>query len=303
MRFTFNKYLAITVTLFCFSNVSFASKIITCESKSNNGTATFDYGDATQTTTGINYGVACHDTNNWQQLGKAKIKDDNGDNVEIALEGESDETDDDASKNLGWNAETSNKDKDSGDNGVRWRVQNSDGTWPSKFSRGALTAGANVEYKFIVTRSNEGNHEYDQLKAWSDWNGDGKFDESEIIINETWYKNHDKNGTKNENGSSNSDLMTKNNTDTRRIYKEIITIPAINVANDTWMRARIICENSLVAGNDFTLSSTGYYHQGEVEDYKVAINTLSAVQVPEPTTLFVFGSALIGLVLSRKKTR
>jgi hypothetical protein len=288
MRLSFNKYLAITVTLLCFSNVSFASSVISCDSKSNGDTATFDYGDATVSSDGTAYGEACHDTNRWQQLGWT------GDGK---LEGDSGSSSDDVNENNGWTGEESQNSVDLGDNGVKWKVQNSDGSWPSTFNSGELTAGANVKFEFIVKRSNEGNHIFDQLKSWSDWNGNGIFEDDEVIIDEKWQKNHNRNDVLSANsGNANSDLGTNNNAAQWRKYYTQIQVPSNAVIGDTWMRARVICENSLVAANDYTLSSTGYYHQGEVEDYKVAIN-----QVPEPTTLLVFGSALIGLLLNRKK--
>jgi hypothetical protein len=296
MRLSFNKYLAITVTLLCFSNVSFAGSVISCDSKSNNGTATFDYGDATISSNGTVYGEACHDTNRWQQLGWT------GDGK---LEGDTGDWSDDDNENKGWTGEESQNNVDLGDNGVKWKVQNADGSWPSDFGRKNLTAGENVEFQFIVKRSNEGNHIFDQLKSWSDWNGNGIFEDNEVIIDEKWQKNHNAKDVLAANYGSriNSDLGTKNNKIQSRIYYTQMQVPLDAVLGNTWMRARVICENSLIAANDYTLSSTGYYHQGEVEDYKVAINARPPTPVPEPTTLLVFGTALIGLVLSRKKAK
>lgn len=286
MRLNFNRYLAITVTLLCFSNVSFASSVINC------GSGTYDYGDADVSIDGTPYGEACHDTNRWQQLGTS----DGGE-----LEGDTGDTSDADNENNGWTGEKSNESVDSGDNGVAWKVQNLDGTWPSTFNSGELTPGAKVKFKFVVTRSNEGNHKFDQLKAWTDWNGDGTFDDSESIIDRKWYKDEIHGKMNKIDGSTvsyNNDLNTNNSLDTKAVFKVTMHVPLDALLGNTWMRARVICENSLVQDNDYTLSSTGYYHQGEVEDYKVAIN-----QVPEPTTLLVFGSALIGLVLSRKKAK
>jgi hypothetical protein len=283
MRLNFNNYWTIATIFLCFSNISSAASVISC------GTGTYDYGDADVSHNGTQYGEACHDTNRWQQLG--------GSGRDNPLEGDSGNASN--TENKGWSDEQSQNNTDTGDNGVKWRVQNLDGSWPEKYSRGELTAGVNVQFRFTVKRSNEGNHEFDQLKAWSDWNGNGIFEDSENLIDEKWYKNRNTNDDLVANsGNSNSNLGTDNNKDTWRKYysSKDITVPVNAVIGDTWMRARIICENSLVAENDFTLSSIGYYHQGEVEDYKVAIN-----QVPEPTTLLVFGSALIGLLLNRKK--
>lgn len=292
MRLNFNKYLAITVTLLCFSNVSFAGEVV-CDANTS-----YDYGDAT------GYSEACHETNNWQQLGVV-------DNDQ-ALKG------DNAGTNPvgGWTTETAQNPVDEGDNGVSWRVQNPvDLSW-SAFGNEALTAGANVEFQFVVTRSNQGNHQFDQLKAWGDWNDNGVFDDDEEIVDQKWYKVADSFGDNvlgNQAGGYNNDsLVNSGNHNSIRnsgITSEILIvstqIPVEAVINDTWIRARIICENSLTHDDrrDNVFLATGYYHQGEVEDYKVAVNKPSVTSVPEPTTLFVFASALIGLVLSRKKTK
>jgi len=296
MRLAFNKYLAITVTLLCFSNMSFAGTVKTI----NCGSGTYDYGDAGVSSNGTVYGEACHDTNRWQQLG--------GSGRNNPLEGDSGASSDADNENKGWSGETSQNANDKGDNGVTWRIKDSNDDW----GRGELAQGDVVEFQFKVKRSNEGNHQFDQLKAWIDWNGNGTFDESENIIDEKWYKVADSfaagNTTGNQLGGYNNDPLVRGNNGWNSIRNSDITISKIttagiqipfnNVVSDTWMRARIICENSLVANNDYTLSSIGYYHQGEVEDYKLKIS-----QVPEPTTLLVFGSALFGLVLSRKKTQ
>jgi hypothetical protein len=284
MHSFFNKSLAISITLLCFANTSFAS----VHSDTCNTNSTYDYGDA------IGYDEACHDTNNWQQLGTA-VKDSNA----VKLEGDhSTNQAGQSATNDGWTKETTQKSEDDGDNGVSWRVAGSS----DAFGNGDLTAGTSYEFQFVVTRSDEGNHDFDQLKAWVDWSGgDTNFSSSEIIIDERWYKNEDITDTVNGNsGNGNTDLPTDNNSDTSRTYTSSpIAIPDYAVMNDVWLRARIICENSLSThdrDNNIFLP-TGWYHQGETEDYKLTIT-----QVPEPTTLFVFGSALIGLVINRKKT-
>jgi hypothetical protein len=198
MRFNFKNYAAITVTLLCFSHVSFTSSVVAC------GTGTYDYGDAYESSNGTVYGEACHDTNRWQQLGKA----DDGN-----LEGDSDTV----KENEGWTGETSRNNEDLGDNSVSWRVQNPDESWTA-FGNEALTAGDNVHYKFIVTRSSEGNHQFDQLKAWIDWNSDGTFDDSESIIDKKWYKDESQGKINQISGSTvsyNNDLNANNSLDIR----------------------------------------------------------------------------------------
>ena len=298
MRLTFTKYVAITITLLCFSHVSFAGSVKTCAEKTG---STQDFGDATESSKGGTYGQACHETNAWQQLGSAGV------------DGIINETNDVKSANKGWNAgatqdkDTNKRNKDTGDNGVRQRVANDDGTFSGKYRQPELTQGQAVQFKFTVTRSDEGNHKFDDLKVWVDWNGQDGFNNndigksgSEILYNAQWYKHQDKKDYTNSNsGNANSDLSVDNNKDTYRRYILETAIPLDAMIGDTWMRARIVCENSLNSySEDMNLLATGYQDQGEVEDYKLTIN-----QVPEPTTILVFGSALIGLVLSRKKTK
>ena len=316
MRLNFNKYIAITVTLLCFSNVSLAGTVVECSTKNSSK----DYGDATVDSKGVAYGEACHETNAWQQLGKAKDVDKNL----VDLEGDSGSKNDDISENRGWNAgfsqadDTNSNGKDSGDNGVRWRVANDDGSFSGNYGQPELTQGQAVQFIFMVTRSDEGNHQFDELKVWVDWNGQDGFNndainssDSEILYNVRWNKEEDKNdrseGDAGYSGNAvdfNNDVGAYNNIDTYRSYTLETTIPMDAIVGETWMRARIVCENSLTNYSDnMNLISTGYQDQGEVEDYKLTINARPPTPVPEPTTLLVFGSALIGLVLSRKKAK
>jgi hypothetical protein len=306
VKFTIKKLFVVGITLLSVSQFSYAGSVKSCETaRTDWSNKSYDYGDAS------GYGEACHDTNAWQQLGRATTKE-NGVVTAIELQGDSGTTNDSVSKNRGWNAETSQKSTDQGDNGVRWRIKNEDGTW-SSWGKDELTQGQTVEFKFVVQRSDEGNHQFDQLKAWVDWNGNGIFenDGSETLIDEKWYKVADSfsdgNSLGNQGGGFNNDPLVNNGTN-NSIRNSDVTITNVRVIKqipydaaieDVWLRARIICENSLTHSdrNNNIFLPTGYYHQGEVEDYKLAIN-----HVPEPTTLLVFASALFGLMLNRKKS-
>jgi len=305
MRFSFNKYLAITVTLLCFSHVSFAGSVVECSAKAG---STQDFGDAKTTQSGATYGQACHETNAWQQLGVAKV---NGNKV--ALTGSQEQT------NSSWNTgttqdnDTNNNGVDSSDNGVRWRVKGTTDWGRDK----NITQGDILEFKFVVQRATSGWHEFDQLKSWVDWNGDGSFanDPSETLINEKWYKvahhgglNLDgttrsfNNDSKVLKGAAHNTIY--NSLDSRAVFKTEMQVPFDAALGRTWMRARIVCENSITHyTKDMNLTATGYQDQGEVEDYKFKISARPPTPVPEPTTLLVFGSALIGLVLSRRKAK
>jgi hypothetical protein len=306
MRLNLKKYVAITAALLCFSNVSFAGSVTSCASAANYSDGTKDFGDATTSSKGGTYGEACHETNAWQQLGSA------------GANGITNTMNDVNSANEGWNGESSQKSEDTGDNGVSWRVADENGVFGA-YGQPELTLGQTVEFKFDVTRSQKGTHEFDRLRAWVDWNGEDGFNNSrssnsasERLITKTWAKN--KNSNDKARGvyttNKNTDLSNKknrdifNHTDTFRSYTVTTTIPMDAIVGDTWMRARIVCENSLTThASNMNLLATGYHDQGEVEDYKLTINARPPTPVPEPTTLLVFGTALIGLVLSRKKAK
>ena len=260
MKLSIQKIFITGLTLLCVSNVSFAGTLTDCATaKDNNwGNQEFDYGDAS------GYGQACHESNAWQQLGTSNVSL-NGDNG-----GDRSGVD-----NIGWTEETSQNAVDSGDNGVQWRVKGTD-TWGNN----DFAPGDTLEFKFVVTRSDDGLHDFDKLKAWIDWDNSKTFDEtpSEIIIDENWDKS---NGS----GDIQKDFVTE------------INVPVDAIIGDTWLRARVVCEETLNNNFNGTLIATGYGYQGEVEDYKLTIN-----HVPEPTTLLVFGSALFGLMFSRKKS-
>ncbi len=106
MKLSIQKLFMVTLTLLSVSNISYAGTVKSCETaRTNWANKSYDYGDAT------GYGEACHDTNAWQQLGRATTKDDNNVVNRIDLQGDSGVTDDAISKNRGWNAELSQKKK------------------------------------------------------------------------------------------------------------------------------------------------------------------------------------------------
>jgi len=290
------KVIAASIILFSFSNVSFAtSKVQECVSQ---------YGDYSNNDYDINT-TACNRTAQWQRLGTK------------------------------WNADTDGH-KDSQtetntatDDGVSWETL-VDGNW---VENGDLIQGGSVRFIFDVTRSIVGNHKYDQLKSWVDWNQDGSWDESETIIAEKWMKNENSEGVvqtwdwdnqffkdnvvKNwenddvtdwngRDGTLNQDLYRNgysnyaNSLDTTATFtSKILSIPA--KFDELWLRARVVCENSLEnLSDDMTLLSYGYQDQGEVEDYKFKV---AKVEVPEPSTLLILSLGLFALANSRKKTQ
>jgi len=284
------KVVATSIVLLGFSNLTFATsgtttKVVECSTITNS----VDYGNATG-----QEASACHDTPYWQRLGKT------------------------------WNADTTQPEETnlSTNDGVSW-VTSADGgaTW---VDNGELTSGGLVKFQFDVTRAMTGNHKYDLLKSWVDWNQDGSWDESEDIITKKWWKHKDSEGNRqlwddldqdlvdnnwanntNREGTWNYDLGKLNSQDTEgTFFSDILTIPVLDSLKDIWMRARVVCENSLQSYSDsMNLIATGYQHQGEVEDYKLAVaKTSDPIGVPEPSTLLIFTIGLLTLAARRKKS-
>jgi len=295
-----NSFKAVTISIFLltFANLASASTILSCDDAQAKGAQ--DYGDAPSS-----YGSACNKTPRWQRLGTEW----NNDNINQA-EGADDGTDD----------------------GVSWRTSSDGGsTWTDYSTTGTLTQGDEVQFKFEMNRSTDGNHKYDQLKAWVDWNGNGTWenDRSEKIIKRNWWKNEDSDGISDDGGTKNNDLSNWaennwnlpnrelrnwdidsyrgqeifNSNDTQRFFYKKMTIPLDAAIGDTWMRARVVCENSLSNTNynaNYNMHPTGYQDQGETEDYKLTI-VARTVEVPEPSTFLILVTGLIALFSRRKR--
>jgi len=285
------KFLATAVLLSGMSNTAYAGSATPCGSKTN-----IDYSDAPDS-----YGAACNQTQRWQSLGPGTDQGDNDDNKsESNGKYKGTEGYQEYSREDGVNV-----DGDEGDDGVLWRTSSDGGlTWSELGNDGVITQGDIVEFSFLVGRSQTGTHEFDQVKAWADWNIDGEFDEdpSEILIDEKWALNRDSSDVldPDSNARWNGDLNTRNNTDLYRVYTVQMQIPLDAVTGDSWLRARIACENAVMNTHQGggTLYATGYYDQGETEDYEI---TIAAKVVPEPSTLLVFAIGLIGMATARKK--
>jgi len=293
--------LATSIILLGFSNFTLAStsNVVDCSTRTN----TVDYGNATNQESS-----ACHDTAYWQRLGETW----NSDSPSTA------ET------NLATN------------DGVSW-ITSADGgtTW---VENGELTAGGLVKFQFDVTRATTGNHKYDLLKSWVDWDQDGAWSESEAIISQKWWKNENSEGVatndsqsgtldtnwdltkwndlgtqgstnrngntwesswNNGNGRWHKEIFNSNDT-TATFFSDEISIPVLDTLKDVWLRARVVCENSLEKYADgMNMIATGYQDQGEVEDYKLTIAN-KTVDVPEPSTLFIFALGLFTLATRRR---
>ena len=272
-------YKAIALLALVSSHSAFSGSISNCTGGSG------DYSDAPSS-----YGTACHDTNRWQQLGTS-----NG-----SLYGDSIGIND--NNNVGWTSESSPNAVDAGDNGVSWSTSSDGITWSSFNQSNDLVQGEFVKFQVDVTRSQEGNHKYDEYKLWLDWFGTGTFNESDVVMNDSWMKDEDSSGVAFTGTLAsnfyNTDLGTYNSPDEfGSFFSSAIQVPINSILGELWMRARVICENSLNFGNDYQMLATGYYHQGEVEDY--AMNIVN--KVSEPSTAILFSTVLLGLMVRRKK--
>lgn len=290
------KFLSLSALIFCLvqSNLLFAGTVTSCASKQgNNNSLKYDYGDAPQS-----YGVACHQTDAWQSLGGSKRKDSKWDK--------------DAPNDVAIDSDNAT------DDGVKWRIKNEDGSWGKWGTSATLTQGEQVQFAFKFTRSSTGNHKYDALKSWVDWNGSGDWSNNsdEILIDETWAKNHDHKDKVDGGGTWNKDIKLTQNKDgvwgtensdvLFRHYKQTITVPISDFEGDTWLRARVMCENSLTnysqkTGTDtYNIAAFGFQDQGEVEDYRLKIVKKPTVEVSEPSTLLILLSGLFIAIRRRK---
>lgn len=313
-----SKHLVVCIAVLCLSHGVQAGQVRSC---SNVNEA--DYSDSEAPAT---YGVACNDTAQWQSLG-AMTKEERIAERNRKNSGSSTGTGTatgyyNSSAYTNYTEEGSQNAPDSGDDGVKWRVAtgvNSKGktTWSSWSNTGSITQGDDVQFQFSVWRSQTGTHEYDKIKSWIDWNNDGAFDNSkfagrnlgnnvgnEVLIDKDWALNENARNKLDTSGSKyNTDLGMNNSADLFRKFTVRTTVPLDAVVGDTWLRARVVCENSLSSyAVNYNLLPDGYQHQGETEDYKLTIAKKETVtNVPEPTTLWLFASSFALLLVKRRK--
>jgi hypothetical protein len=298
----------------CASLSNFASAIAVTDVTSCDERTGIDFSDAD------GYDVACHQTDKWQRLGGVENENRLGDSTYSTGSSPS------------WDAENgaaTDQDNDT-DDGVYWST---DGgvTWTNT---GEITRGEEVIFKFTVSRSIDGNHEYDELKAWIDWNQDGTWtnDNSEIIQHSQWYKYQNSNDMWNgapgygdaqladwnalpkatkiqeclDHGNRTYNTATgrcNNKDDYREYVTAAITVPQTATLDTLWLRARVVCSNSLSNHTEsMNMTAYGYQDQGEVEDYAIRlVDKKPPSEVSEPAGILVMSSALIFIAGVRRR--
>lgn len=220
---------------------------------------------ASMVTTNPEYGDASHGTTQWQSLGK-----------------------------------TTNND------GVYWSL---DGGTTFTNSITDFQAGQTVTFRFEMYKQYWGVHSYDGITVWMDKEEGNNlsYTPSDIILKDQWNFNFDDPNLPGVqgyyyNGDPSDPRVIANQS------KYFFANYTFSQAGEYDMRARVSCSSDINgqgyspypmwANTDWNLNPTGYYGQGEVEDYEFNVK---AKKVPEPTLLSLLGFGLIGLAAFRRK--
>lgn len=182
--------------------------------------------------------------------------------------------------------------------GVFWSIDDG-ATW----GRESLNVGDTVKFKFNMHKEHVGTHYADHLKVWVDWDKSGDFDAADVVL---YGEELLPTG-----GDAGTHLAPAPGEANFSFVSSGFAIDSSHIGS-LWLRARVTCSESLTNGlrNSWSdqweepfvstysdlFSPTGHLHQGEVEEWKIA--------VPDSgSTLALFGAALCVLgFLKRRKT-
>ena len=196
-------------------------------------------------------------------------------------------------------------------NGMQWSING--GAWTNVGSTD-LYVGQTVQFKLTMHKYEDGNHYADLIKAWIDWNGDMSYDNSSEVLlagahvvtanaNTPWHQDNVVNQT--------FDFLSNSMTVTAAML------------GDHYLLGRVVCTDTLlsttlgggyggygtqwnysIAQMESWFSPTANYAanggQGDSDQVKF---TVKGNKVPEPSTLALFGVAMLGMGLRRKSAR
>lgn len=188
--------------------------------------------------------------------------------------------------------------------GVFWSVDGG-----ASWGHDDLFVGQTVQFMISMHKNCLGTHFLDLSKTWMDWDQDGTFENNEVIGYFTQTVKPDVTGTVT--GDTNKVVNTY-----ATFYSESFEI-IDEYIGDLYLRSRVTCSESLVATMpngtwnkqwdpayysqlESVFKATGNYGQGEVEEWKITVNSQP---VPEPATMFLLGTGILSLlgVKRRKK--
>lgn len=184
---------------------------------------------------------------------------------------------------------------------ISWSTDNGN-TWGTD----SVTVGQSVIFQFSIDKSQLGNHYADFLKAWIDWGNDG-FTAEDVIAYDKRVANTAYHDSWDAHGNAMSSPSSYTVTSTGILMTE-------DYVGTHWLLARVTCSESLLVSKGISDSWGKQWGQQAIDEYYNYFNptsdywqgnemhtTFTVNPVPEPTTMFLFGTGLIGLAAMRNR--